>query len=215
GDRRPLQSTNPEHFWSNTMSDYGVGMNLRSSARWAIALSCVVLAGAAGAATPGDNVGVVRDLASRVGPIVGSALACAEISHPRIQVIADKFRAVIREVSTNEAERDDISRLFDRYVNDGRSSVTPRRMGCQSASPSTYRRRRCPRRGPRPPRRRPPPRPPPARPPPPRRPPRPPLPRNPPPRPRRRRWRPPFRSGRYRRCAASPTRKSASASSHP
>ncbi len=106
---------------------------MRSSARWAIALSCALLAGAAGAATPGDNVGVVRDLASRVGPIVGSALACPDITHPRIQAIADKFRAVIREVSTNEAERDDISRLFDRYVNDGRGSVTAGRVDCKSA----------------------------------------------------------------------------------
>ena len=115
------------------MSDYGVGMKARSPARWAIALSCVLLAGAAGAATPGDNVGVVRDLASRVGPIVGSALACAEINHSRIQVIADKFRAVIREVSINEAERDDISRLFDRYVNDGRGSIAAGRMDCKTA----------------------------------------------------------------------------------
>lgn len=115
------------------MFDHGVGMNLRSPARWAIALSCALLAGTAGAATPGDNVSVVRDLASRVGPIVGSALACPEINHPRIQMMADKFRAVIREVSTNEAERDDISRLFERYVNDGRGSVTAGRMDCKSA----------------------------------------------------------------------------------
>jgi ABC-type branched-subunit amino acid transport system substrate-binding protein len=108
-------------------------MKARSSAHWAIALSCALLAGAAGAATPGDNANVVRDLATRVGPIVGSALACPEINHPRIQVMADKFRAVIREVSTNEAERDDISRLFDRSVNDGRSSVTAGRLDCKSA----------------------------------------------------------------------------------
>jgi len=114
------------------MSDRA-GMKMRASARWAVALSCALLTGAAGAATPGDNVSVVRDLASRVGPIVGSALACPEISHPRIQVIADKFRAVIREVSTNEAERDDVSRLFDRYVSDGRGSVSAGRVDCKSA----------------------------------------------------------------------------------
>ena len=118
---------------SELSAGLGAAMNLRSSARWAIALSCALLAGSAGAATPGDNVSVVRDLASRVGPIIGSALACPEINHPRIQVIADKFRAVIREVSTNEAERDDISRLFDRYVNDGRNSVAGGRVDCKSA----------------------------------------------------------------------------------
>jgi branched-chain amino acid transport system substrate-binding protein len=115
------------------MSYHGVGMNMRSSTRWAIALSCALLTGAASAAAPGDNAGVVRDLASRVGPIVGSALACPEINHPRIQGMADKFRAVIKEVSTNEAERDDISRLFERYVNDGRGAVTAGRMDCKSA----------------------------------------------------------------------------------
>jgi ABC-type branched-subunit amino acid transport system substrate-binding protein len=108
-------------------------MNLRTPSCWAIALSCVLLTSAAGAAAPGDNVSVVRDLASRVGPIVGSALACPEIGQSRIQVIADKFRAVIREVSTNEAERDDISRLFDRYVNEGRGSITAGRVDCKSA----------------------------------------------------------------------------------
>ena len=53
----------------------------------------------------GDNTEVVRDLAGRVGPIVGSALACPDIARPRIQVIVDKFAAVIREASSNEAER--------------------------------------------------------------------------------------------------------------
>ncbi len=115
------------------MSNHWAAINVRSSARWAIALSCVLLTSAAGAAAPGDNVSVVRDLASRVGPIIGSALACPDINHPRIQTIADKFRAVIREVSTNEAERDDISRLFDRYVNDGRGGVAAGRVDCKSA----------------------------------------------------------------------------------
>jgi len=90
------------------------------------------LAGAAGA-VPGDNVGIVRELASRVGPIVGSALACHSIAQPRIQMIADKFRAVIREVSSNEAERDDLSRMFDRYVTDGRSAVVAGKMDCRTA----------------------------------------------------------------------------------
>jgi len=62
------------------------------------------LAGTAGAAA-GDKTDVVRDLAGRVGPIVGSALACRDIARPRIQAIVDKFTAVIVEASSNEAER--------------------------------------------------------------------------------------------------------------
>jgi ABC-type branched-subunit amino acid transport system substrate-binding protein len=68
------------------------------------------------AAAPGDNVSVVRDLASRIGPILGSALACQDIPQTRIQAVADKFRAVIRDVASNEAERDEISQSFNRYV---------------------------------------------------------------------------------------------------
>src|SRR5262245_16958311 len=89
--------------------------SVRLITRPAMGLLCAWLAGAAQAAAPRDNVSIVRDLSSRVGPIVGSALVCRDIAQPRIQAIADKFRAVIRDVSSNEAERDDLSKLFDRY----------------------------------------------------------------------------------------------------
>lgn len=102
------------------MFDHGVGMkkqrNTRFPARVAIALCAALLAGPAAAAAPGDNVGVVRDLASRIGPILGSALACQDIPQTRIQAVADKFRAVIRDVASNDAERDEISQSFNRYV---------------------------------------------------------------------------------------------------
>ena len=75
----------------------------------------------------------MRDLAGRVGPIVGSALACRDIARPRIQVIVDKFAAVITEASSNEAERSDLTQLLDRSVADGRDAVTTGRMDCRSA----------------------------------------------------------------------------------
>ena len=99
--------------------------------RWAV-LFGAVLANNAGAA-PGDNLNVVRDLASRVGPIIGSALACQNIARPRVQVIIDKFQAVIREASSNEAERTDVVRQLDRYVSDGRNAVTAGKTDCRLA----------------------------------------------------------------------------------
>jgi len=92
----------------------------------------VLLASAAGAA-PGDKTEVVRDLAGRVGPVIGSALACRDIVRPRIQVIADKFAAVIKEASSNEAERDDLTQLLDRSVADGRSAVIAGKIDCRLA----------------------------------------------------------------------------------
>jgi ABC-type branched-subunit amino acid transport system substrate-binding protein len=86
-----------------------------------------------GSASAGDKTDVVRDLAGRVGPIVGSALACRDIARPRIQLIVDKFTAVITEASSNEAERSDLTQLLDRSVADGRSAVTSGRIDCRSA----------------------------------------------------------------------------------
>ncbi len=100
--------------------------------RWMAMLFGVLLASTASAA-PGDKTDVVRDLAGRVGPIIGSALACPDIARPRVQVIADKFAAVIKEASSNEAERDDLTRLLDRNVADGRGAVTSGRIDCRVA----------------------------------------------------------------------------------
>src|SRR5260370_7323398 len=80
--------------------------------RWMTVVFGALLAGAAGAAA-GDKTDVVRDLAGRVGPIVGSALACRDIARPRIQVIVDKFTAVITEASSNEAQRSHLTQGLD------------------------------------------------------------------------------------------------------
>jgi branched-chain amino acid transport system substrate-binding protein len=100
--------------------------------RWMTVVFGALLAGVGGAAA-GDKTDVVRDLAGRVGPIVGSALACRDISRPRIQVIVDKFTAVITEASSSEAERSDLTQLLDRSVADGRSAVTSGRIDCRVA----------------------------------------------------------------------------------
>jgi branched-chain amino acid transport system substrate-binding protein len=91
-----------------------------------------LFAGAVDAA-PSDSLNVVRDLGSRVGPIIGSALACRDIARPRIQVIIEKFQTVIREASTTDVDRDELTRLLDRYVADGRGAVTSGRMDCRAA----------------------------------------------------------------------------------
>ena len=100
--------------------------------RWTIFVLSGLLAGATGASAS-DRTDVVRDLASRVGPIVGSALACQDITRPRIQVIIDKFAAVVTAASSNEAERSDLAQLLDRSVADGRASVASGQTDCRSA----------------------------------------------------------------------------------
>ena len=117
------------------MPNHGSGMPFGAESamtrRWMTILFSALLASTAGAA--GNNTDGVRDLAGRVGPIVGSALACPDIARPRIQVIVDKFAAVIKQASSNEAERDDLTQLFDRSVADGRNAATTGKIDCSLA----------------------------------------------------------------------------------
>jgi branched-chain amino acid transport system substrate-binding protein len=99
---------------------------------------CGTLLASGASAAPGDNLSVVRDLAGAVGPIIGSALACPNIARPRVQVIIDKFQMVIREASSDEADRADLARLLDRYVADGRSAVTTGKTDCRIADRQVY-----------------------------------------------------------------------------
>ena len=95
-----------------------------------ILLVGAVLFGIAGSAQAAGDITIVRDLASRVGPVIGSAQACRDIARPRIQSIVDKFSQVIREASSNEAERSDLTQTFDRTVAEGRAAVTSGRIDC-------------------------------------------------------------------------------------
>src|SRR5260370_34947164 len=99
------------------------------SLRWMMVVSGALLAGT-GSVSAGDKTYIVRDLAGRVGPIIGSALACRDIARPRIQGIVDRFTAVITENSSNEAERAALTGLLDPNYAAGRSAVTTGSSDC-------------------------------------------------------------------------------------
>lgn len=100
--------------------------------RWTSLLVSSLLITAAQAA-PGDKIELVRDLAGRVGPVIGSALACPDVTRPRVQAVIEKFAAVIRDAASNEAQRSDLAQQFDRSVADGRNAVSTGRMDCIQA----------------------------------------------------------------------------------
>jgi branched-chain amino acid transport system substrate-binding protein len=76
------------------MSDQGFDLAIVQRSRpelgWVMILCGAILVNGA-SASPRDNLNVVRDLSSRVGPIIGSALACPNIARPSVQAIIDKF----------------------------------------------------------------------------------------------------------------------------
>ena len=84
-------------------------------------------------AAPADDFNAVRDVANRVGSIIGSAEACQNIAQSHIRNVVGKFRDVIRYVSTNDADRENLTQLFERYVTDGRTAVTMGKVTCDTA----------------------------------------------------------------------------------
>jgi branched-chain amino acid transport system substrate-binding protein len=98
-----------------------------------VVILCSGVLVAAASAAAADNVSTVRDVATRVGSIVGSASACQDVARSRIEGMVDKFRVVIRDASASAADRDDLARMFDRYVMDGRTAVTTGKLDCTTA----------------------------------------------------------------------------------
>ncbi|MDE2601950.1 MAG: ABC transporter substrate-binding protein [Bradyrhizobium sp.] len=102
------------------------------TSRWTIILSTVLLLGFSVEAHAA-RLDSVRELAGRVGPIIGSASACRDIARPRIQSIVEKFNVVIHEAASSDAERDDLARLLDRNAADGRQAVATGKIDCRTA----------------------------------------------------------------------------------
>jgi ABC-type branched-subunit amino acid transport system substrate-binding protein len=113
----------------NRSFDPTVQPNSRANRLRVCILGGALLLAQAGAAVA-DDAGEVRDLASRVGPIVGWASSCPDIAPSRAQAIADKFRALIRQAAASDVERDELGRLFERHVSDGRGAVAAGRIDC-------------------------------------------------------------------------------------
>jgi len=90
-----------------------------------------ILLATAVCAAPVDDIDALRDLVSRVGPVIGSASACQGIT-PHIEEVSVKFRGVIELVS-NEADRKSLTELLDRYVAFGRNAITTGKITCKTA----------------------------------------------------------------------------------
>jgi ABC-type branched-subunit amino acid transport system substrate-binding protein len=100
--------------------------------RWSFLLIGTFLAAPIGSAFAGP-VDVVRDLAARVGPIVGQASTCQDIAQGRVQTIVDQFREVIRQASPSDADRDALIRNFNGFIAEGRNRMAAAQLNCQAA----------------------------------------------------------------------------------
>jgi len=115
--------------------DWNCHEELCMSCRVVLVVIAMVMAapGIAGAGSRNDRTDLMRELARRVGQVVGAASACRDVAAPRIEAISDKVTAVIRHAGADDREIAALLEMLDRSVADGRLAVASRQLDCATA----------------------------------------------------------------------------------
>jgi branched-chain amino acid transport system substrate-binding protein len=95
----------------------------------AVGLAVVALSFAIGAQTD-DKMEVTRDVAARVGQILGGAGACRDINPVRIKSVSDKLQAVLNFATNNPNDLKALKQVYEKNLGDGERAVTSRRQEC-------------------------------------------------------------------------------------
>jgi branched-chain amino acid transport system substrate-binding protein len=95
----------------------------------AVGLAVLVLSFAIGAQTD-DKMEVARDVAARVGQIVGGAGACRDINPVRIKSMSDKLQAVLNFATNSPDDLKALKQVYEKNLGDGQRAVTSRRQDC-------------------------------------------------------------------------------------
>lgn len=106
------------------------------SIRFALAIAGATLIAAPqiAAATPRDEkANVVRQLAVRVGSVLGAASACRSIAQPRIKGVTDKITEVIKGSTANKDELSSILQAFELSVAGGQRAISGGQTDCATA----------------------------------------------------------------------------------
>jgi ABC-type branched-subunit amino acid transport system substrate-binding protein len=81
-------------------------------------------------AQPDEKVEVARDLAARVGQILGAAVVCRDIAPSRIQNMSDKLNAVFSFTTSSTDDLHSLKQIYDKNAGDGQRAVSSRRKDC-------------------------------------------------------------------------------------
>src|SRR5215471_5861759 len=74
-----------------------------------------------------------RDLAVRVGQLLGAASVCREIARPRIKNISDMLMDVLKNATSSADELNAFKQTYDKSIAEGQRAVTSRRIECATA----------------------------------------------------------------------------------
>jgi ABC-type branched-subunit amino acid transport system substrate-binding protein len=81
-------------------------------------------------AEPSENMKVARDLATRVGQILGAATACREIAPSRIKNMNDKLMEAFNFATSSPDDLKALKQAYDGTLAEGHRTVTSRRKEC-------------------------------------------------------------------------------------
>jgi len=93
----------------------------------------VALPGIGTSAPNSERSNVARQLAARVGKVVGAASGCQDISRSRIKAITDKFTTVVKNLGANDEDRIATLQIFENSLTEGQKAVAEREADCASA----------------------------------------------------------------------------------
>jgi ABC-type branched-subunit amino acid transport system substrate-binding protein len=81
-------------------------------------------------AQPDEKMDAARDIAARVGQILGGAAACRDIAPPRIKNMDDKLQAVLTFATGNADNLNALKQVYVRNLAEGQRTVTSRLKEC-------------------------------------------------------------------------------------
>jgi hypothetical protein len=89
--------------------------------------------GIGNAAQRSDRIDALRQIATEVGRVIGTASVCREISWPRIKTLTEGFSDLIKASVTNAEEFSAIQQAYDQSTIEGQRTVSSKRTDCAAA----------------------------------------------------------------------------------
>jgi branched-chain amino acid transport system substrate-binding protein len=81
-------------------------------------------------AQPDEKIEVARDIAARVGQILGAAVVCKDITPARIRTMSDKLNGMLSFATGNPDDFNDLKQIYDKNLGDGKRAVANGRKEC-------------------------------------------------------------------------------------
>jgi hypothetical protein len=91
------------------------------------------VSGIGNAAQRSDRIDALQQIATSIGPVIGAASVCREISWPRIKALTEKFSDLIKTSVTNGEAFSSIQRAYDQSIVEGQLTVTSKQTDCAAA----------------------------------------------------------------------------------